>query len=208
MAGITSSTFGKRVIVVDTIAELQTQRGFANQRAILNTNTATDRGFGEFIWNNASTATVDGVLVVQTTGVTTGRWLRVVNSVTYHAAWWGIVGDGTNQSTKINAAITAIPAGSTLLFDKATTYNTTAQIAVNKAITIDGNGSTFNFTGGTAIKVWFISASNVTMQNMKIVGDILTYGGAVGRLLIANSVTGLSNSVFMTNITIRNCSLS
>lgn len=65
------------------IAELRTFIGQQDVRVdVLCYSIITDQNGGTYRWDSTSTVTDDGFLVIQATGVTTGRWLRVANSNT------------------------------------------------------------------------------------------------------------------------------
>ena len=52
-----------------------------------------DGGGGTFFWDASSTATDDGGTIIQATGVTTGRWIRVYSGP-INVKWLGAKGDG------------------------------------------------------------------------------------------------------------------
>jgi len=66
-----------------TVADLRAQSGTANVQVLLNgLNAVGDNNGGTYMWNATSTATDDGFLTIQATGVNTGRWIRLVNANT------------------------------------------------------------------------------------------------------------------------------
>jgi len=71
------------LISLETLSDLRVQPPQSKQMIqLLGLNTVTDGNGGTYLWNDTSTATDDGFLVVQVTGVTTGRWLRLGNGNT------------------------------------------------------------------------------------------------------------------------------
>jgi hypothetical protein len=90
-------------ISIYNITELKTKIGRYNQKVtVLGYFTPNDGGGGQFYWNKTSTTTADDAMVVQVTGVTTGRWIRIVQD-DYYVEWFGAKGDG---ATNDYAAIT------------------------------------------------------------------------------------------------------
>jgi hypothetical protein len=84
---------------VNTIALLRTITGTANQVVnVLGYYIYNGDGGGRFYWNSASTATDDGGSVIQATGVTVGRWLRIFNGFV-SVKYFGAVGNDTNDDT-------------------------------------------------------------------------------------------------------------
>lgn len=71
----------KRTKEFRSTTEMITTEGLYNKelRYLVEYSTATEPGMGGgfFYWDSASTATHDGALVFQATGVATGRWLRL-----------------------------------------------------------------------------------------------------------------------------------
>lgn len=90
-------------------------------------NVQGDGGGGLFVWNATSVATPDSGTIVQVTGVSTGRWLRVdASSGNYlNVCWFGCDPTGATPSdTGIMAAYNALPATGGTLFFPAGTYLT------------------------------------------------------------------------------------
>ncbi len=67
--------------VFDTISDLQLQKGTQNASVmVLGQNTVNDGNGGNYLWDDTSTTSADGIKIVQVTGVSTGRWLRSRNN--------------------------------------------------------------------------------------------------------------------------------
>lgn len=61
----------------DLLADLALQKGTPSTVVYVSGQTTiNDGGGGNYMWDNTSTTTADGIRVVAVTGVTTGRWLR------------------------------------------------------------------------------------------------------------------------------------
>jgi hypothetical protein len=78
---------------------------------------------GVFVWNGSNLSalvTIDtqqGIYVAPASAPTgaSGAWVRVHQASTYTASWFGVAGDGTNQTTALQALIDFIPALATAL---------------------------------------------------------------------------------------------
>src|ERR1700759_5075355 len=69
---------GAPFLTAYTIAGLRGAQGGATPFTVcLGGTTLGDGGGGIFVWNPTSTATDDGVTVIQPTGQVTGRWIRL-----------------------------------------------------------------------------------------------------------------------------------
>lgn len=65
-----------------------------------------DEGGGNFTWNPASTAADNGGTIIQPTGITTGRWERVMDGKAINCRIFGCKGDGiTDDSARFQALI-------------------------------------------------------------------------------------------------------
>ena len=73
---VAKNTFG-------TLADMRAQVGTDKVQVLLNGLAAVgDNNGGTYMWNSSSTANDDGYTIIQVTGVTTGRWVRLVNANT------------------------------------------------------------------------------------------------------------------------------
>lgn len=72
---------GRAVRHIDTIAQLKTIAGRYNDDIVVVARQASGFNFGggPFLWDSASVLTPNDVTVIQTTGITTGRWIRLTN---------------------------------------------------------------------------------------------------------------------------------
>ncbi len=71
---VTTNTF-------DVLADLTGQVGTDGVSVSVRSGTTfNDGGGGIYFWDASSTATQDGVTIIQVTGVTTGRWMRSKNN--------------------------------------------------------------------------------------------------------------------------------
>ena len=86
---------------VSTIAELKTYGSSMSEGdsvEVLGYTTAGDGGEGTFYWDASSTATDNIGTIIQATGVTTGRWVRIYKGA-IQVDWFGAVGDGIVDDT-------------------------------------------------------------------------------------------------------------
>jgi len=101
---------------------------------------------------------------------------------------YNVNGDGSDETTDIAAAITAIPEGSTVYFPSGT-YATDNPIIINKRLRVIGNGVDTVFKTFTAENemgvdtgVIKVTSDNVTIQNIAIDGNYtISSGGGADR---------------------------
>ncbi len=122
-----------------------------------------DGGGGRFVWQDASTTTIDNGIVFGNSA--TGRWKRIYEGP-INAKWFGIVGDGvTNDTTKLQAALTSasnsileIPSGTYICGPLNAVANT--RIIMYPGCVIRGNATTITSTN----RLFNISVANVSIQ--------------------------------------------
>lgn len=70
-------------VVFETVSDLRLQAGTGNVPVVLlGLSSVTDNNGGNYMWNPTSTVADDGFKTIQVTGVSTGRWVRLINSNT------------------------------------------------------------------------------------------------------------------------------
>ena len=85
-------------LVIENIAKLRLRKGTAHSKVyVLGYYTENDRGGGNFYWNSSSTATEDNGFIIKVTGVTTGRWIRIIEDGVLYPEFYGAKGDGTTD---------------------------------------------------------------------------------------------------------------
>jgi|APSaa5957512535_1039671.scaffolds.fasta_scaffold11882_2 hypothetical protein len=149
-----------------SIAELKTygtSMGDGDSVEVLGYTTAGDGGGGTFYWSAASTATDNGGTIIQATGVTTGRWIRVYSGAV-NVKWFGATGDGTtDDNTAIQACLTAVSGN--IVFGEGDTFITTLLLVVPNECNIDLNGSKIKFTSSVTQYNLNVASDNVTIRN-------------------------------------------
>lgn len=101
---LTQSGASSEVLTINLVSDLRNTEPFADKVDVLGLNSINDGAGGEFYWDENSTeAEVDGV-IIQRTGVISGRWIRVYDDV-IQASWFGVPTDGTNAATQMQKAI-------------------------------------------------------------------------------------------------------
>lgn len=127
--------------------------------------TANDTGGGQFWFDADATDTVDGALVLS--GISGGRWKRIVHDNMLNVRWFGAVGDGVADDTAaIQAALDACTSYAGGIYIPRGDYRITASLKCGWthadevfAIRVMGESPTFNYVGGTNI-VWDGAASD------------------------------------------------
>ncbi len=140
-----------KYLQTDTIANLRlipiTQLADGYQCQVSGYYAKNDGGGGVYVWNIASTTADNGGTVIQSTGITTGRWilqLKPPYRVTArqfgaHCDWNGST--GTDDVSYLAAAIAWLNAagGGTLVIDGKTKISSTLSVLAN--VNLDGLGS-------------------------------------------------------------------
>lgn len=138
------TTTGKRykrivkISTIDTIATLRTVRGGALSTVVVSGYyTINDGGGGQFYWNPTSTATDNNGTIIAVSGVSTGRWIRIVQS-DINIRWFGAKGDDTNDDT--------VPINDTILYAYSVKSHVTIPVGVYKTT------GTINLKSGVSVK--------------------------------------------------------
>lgn len=182
---------------------------------VLGYYTAGDGGGGVFVYDSASSATVDdGMTFAPTTG--SGRFLRVATGSRVSVKWFGAKGDNsTDDTTAIQAALTYFRAqapGATLEFDPLATYLVTQSLLIDGSrLTVEGNNATIKTTATISsnglINMGNAGPSNVseqvTIQNLRLEADNKAFYGLYvreGQNLVFRNLTitnGTEAAVFV-----------
>lgn len=140
------SLVGRSFGVVESVTDLQTAPQVEASRTFVRGYSAgSNAGGGQFYWDAASTATDNGVTVIQVAGVPTGRWLREYSGVLTPAMAGADYTGVADSSAAFTALITAANAGDTINGDGGI-YLLSTPVTVNKnGIKLTGE-ATVNFT--------------------------------------------------------------
>ena len=183
-------------IKVKNIAELKTRKGTPESVVeILGYYTEGDGGGGTFYWNNSSTAIDDGGVVIQVTGIGTGRWIRKCEQI--HIKYFGANTSLSNNSVFIQKAITAAQTeGKTLIIDgDVGEYLITSTLTISATITIIGDGDRLSRITGNNVSVFTINAAvnYIKIEGVRI--SLLTrYTDIATNNLIGISINGTTSN--------------
>lgn len=98
-------------------------------------------GGGTFRWDASSTETDNGGTIISVTGVPTGRWVRPTKPEP-RLSWFGVRGDGSDETAKINAATsTYTGTGSVLVAESNSQLRITGPVSLFD-VSLFLNGST------------------------------------------------------------------
>ena len=97
-----------------------------------------DGGGGFFAWDAAGTQTPDGGTIVQVTGITTGRWVRIFSGP-MNGAWFGMSTSGSASQTAFNSMVSACITDNFSAYIPGGTYTFTASISIPAALTLLGD---------------------------------------------------------------------
>lgn len=178
-----------QTVKISNIAELKTRKGSTGAIVeLLGYYTSGDEGGGKFYWDNNSTTTDDGGVNIQVTGVTTGRWIRIIEASVYNVKQFGVKGDfvsvdgsGTNDRVNIQKALDYVSSidNATLVFPKGDYYGGNAigaftggvHLLLNNAnsVTIKGENATL-YSGYEGRFFGIFNSIKVTIEGLKFVG--------------------------------------
>ena len=148
------------IVVVETIAP-------GTQVAVSGYHEAGDFGGGAFYWDELSTETHDGGMVLTPTGRTDpGRWIRIISTLlsVHH---FGAVGDNiVNDRTAVEAALTASATYKISVAFRDLSYNVAGfDLTITSSIRIIGTGWPLLY-GGTQLT---FACNSVSIINLGIV---------------------------------------
>lgn len=193
------SASGNKAIVVDNVAALKalpvlsvTDGQLYITRGYYSDN---DGGQGTYIYDSTSAATDNGGTVIAPTSGS-GRFL-LQYSGELNVKQFGAKGDNsTNDSSAVQAAVTAVPANGTLRFSSGV-YLCSSTIAISKSnILIKGESCEIkaNTTDQTVVT---LNGSNITFESITINGN----GKSIRGIQILES----SSNVVITKCIVKNC---
>ena len=182
--------------------------------------TRGDGGHGQYVWNSTSTATADNGVVIQATGVTTGRWMLMHDGF-FSLKQYGAKGDGTtNDRSFVQAALDGAAAlgvrkvvgsrGDTYIVTSSgsKSFMTSSPTSLAYCIDLPPNlefdlqGATLKTTSNAVI-ISNKNAATTTDVNITLKNAVLDGGGTLitnKPFLFFYGVTGLR----MENITVQN----
>lgn len=196
----TEYTFPSEVAVVGSDvavannAALKVLQGSLGKRAVrLGFTTAGDGGKAEYNWSASNCSAADDGAQVQPTGIT-GCWVADFSGVVPSPKVWGAIGDGaTNDTTKVQAAITAMYDGRLYVGDGRYCIGSPGLRAV-RPIHISG-ANPHNQYAPTARKYGLIAcATNLNILTFAKDGSDASNGSTVTDLFIDAGAAGANAS--------------
>ena len=184
-----SSASGSVSRSVANIAALKLITGSSTATTIINVScyaTAGDGGGGQFWWDSASTAADNGGTIIQATGFSTGRWMRVYNAP-IDARWFGCKGDGSTDDYAGLAAASAAAVGGALYIPEGN-YYVTNTIPLYSKTTYYGDGQNSTVITQTSANAP-VMASTGYLGGASPTGDCIVRGLRV----VGNTAIGSSN---------------
>lgn len=189
---------------VDNIAALKLKTGVYNGQLanVLGYYTYADGGEGNFYWNATSTATDNGGTVIQVTGVSTGRWLRIFSN-TISVKSFGAKGNDTTfvntNSIKKAIEVISLKGGGNVVVEPGS-YIIDGSIIIPSNVNLIGHtkwnlGNSFNYLGSgdspayNQTKIKLKNNSNVDV----IIFDSLCVNSSVKNIFIDGNKTNQSS---------------
>ena len=218
---ISSSTFNA---AMNDIATALTQSVSSDGQ----TPMAANLNMGGFALNNASAATIttatittgnvstlniDGVDIEGASGASKIGMIKAIsaailtnlnsylNGQQYSLVTdFGLLGDGSDESVKLQTVLNAIPAGSTLYTgDKNKLYGTSAMLTLSKFIKITGNAR-FKYVGaGSPAAVIQITDSSVWVEDIDVDANSLCLNS-----IVVQGVAAIPNGIYFNKTKLRN----
>lgn len=155
------------------VAEMRTKMGKYNQKAnLIGYYTKGDGGGGELYWDSNSTATDNGGTVFQVSGITVGRWIRILSN-TINPKWFGAKLDGTtDDTTPIQNSLDLSSEKTLVLSGNAKITNTLTFTGSN--LTIEGNGHTISHITNQSTTLDIHGSTNTYVTNAEITSNSTT----------------------------------
>lgn len=198
------------ISTVTTIAALKALGTSSSQFTniyVLNYASAGDGGGGMLTWKSTSTATADNCLTFQATGVTTGRWVRLLNGAAFNVDMCGT--HQTDDSTAFNNALAVCHTQRIPLVFSAYRYLLNHNLVAEPDCSFNGaginppagtqpNGTALDFKsdtdGGTCIDIVHSATPYGSYFNGTDVGNFSIWGATSGLLIDEHCQKGLSIS--------------
>ena len=118
-----------------TIANLKASSDFTTSGSVVDVSgyyAIGDGGGGKFYWDATNTETDNGGTIIQVTGITTGRWLRIIDG-DLNVLYFGAKGDGSfDNSTAFQNAIDFFSEGFGKVRIPIGTFSISSTVTVNK----------------------------------------------------------------------------
>lgn len=182
--------------VVDTLSDLKALNTSVYTSAVtLGYYTKGDGGHGEYYYDSGSAATADDFLVIQPNSGG-GRWKLLINSDTVNARLAGVIGDGSDETTRFNTLISGANTESLLinLPDPVSSYYkvTSTLTTITTCLGISGVSQ-----GSTLIQYYATTNCIVSKGSYKVFKNLrLSNQSASGSGTPGHALLNLKNSAY------------
>lgn len=183
--------------VVATVAALKARAGRSDGEVVYLAayRTGSSDGNGPVRWNATSTETADDGYVFAVTGVTVGRWVRVLRPLlTYNAVDYGIVGDANYRDAVAHqfykdAAKTQVCTDETVALTKLFTAACSGDPAFGKKV-IDLNMKNVAVSTAMVVSRSYVAVNNGRICQLTEAQDVIRF--QAGTIMMYNSMHGAS----------------
>ncbi len=194
---LTKQTTFTNLYTVENIAELKTIEGIDSAYVIVRGYSVPgDGGGGDFYWDDLSVETDNIGTIIQSTGIGTGRWKRVISNDYYNVLWFGADRNGAvNSKNAIQKCIDEVFYSNAYGSFKGTCYIpsgyylVSSTIIVPRGVKIKGDGiestSLNAFSWSSGASAFMITTD--TNPDFKIENLLIGCTGACSGIYISNS---------------------
>lgn len=198
-------SYNNSINTFDKISDLKLQRAAPNIRVnVLGYNEPGDEGGGSFYWDDTSVDSEDGGTVFSVSGVSEGRWKRIIADNTISIKHFGCKGDGiTDDTIKLQAAFnTAKIYGASVFIPKTENGYLVSTTINNTGCNIKSDGATVKATTPTFHLLFVEGASKIEICNINL--EFQTPQQTAQSLGFCPIFINNSTNVYLSNIHVKN----